>query len=59
MIRKISISDVEAALKAAEGSNTTVNVPVTVVFFFSPFLIPTCFLKFILHISSILATASK
>ena len=29
MIRKISIADVEAALKAADGSNTTVDVPVT------------------------------
>ena len=36
MIRKISIADVEAALKAADGSNTTVDVPVTeVTSFFS------------------------
>ena len=35
MIRKISIADVEAALKVAEGSNITVDVPVTEVILFS------------------------
>ena len=41
-IRKISMAAVEAALKAvaAEGSNTTVNVPVTEVTFFFPFFAP-------------------
>ena len=45
MIRKISMADVEASLKVAEGSNTTVNVPVTVVFFF-PLPRTILFLKF-------------
>ena len=47
VIRKISMADVEAALKAlpAEGSNT-VNVPVTEVIFF-PFLVRLCFLIYL------------
>ena len=43
MIRKISIADVEAALKVAEGSNTTVNVPVIEVASFSSFHHPASY----------------
>ena len=59
MIRKISIADVEAALKAADGSNATVDVPVTQVttFFFLPHT--TLLTIFILHVSSTFQTASK
>ena len=59
-LRKISMADVEAALStvAAEGSNTTVNVPVTEVtsFFLSR---TTLFFKFHLHVRSIFQTTSK
>ena len=59
MIRKISIADVEAALKAADGSNTTVDVPVTEV---TSLFLPRTTLRltiFISHVSSIFQTASK